>query len=103
MTGKPGQPGLSAASAASSAQTARTSAAVTVTATEFKFGLSKSSVPHGNVVFTVLNRGKIAHDFSISGKTSSLVSPGKNTKLTVTLKPGSFLYLCTVPGQQARE
>jgi uncharacterized cupredoxin-like copper-binding protein len=71
---------------------------VTVTATEFKFQLSKSSVRHGTVVFTVLNRGKIAHDFSISGKASSLVSPGKSTTLAVTLEPGSFLYVCTVPG-----
>jgi plastocyanin len=97
MTGKPGQPSLSAASPPVPG-TGTTSAAVTVTATEFKFRLSKPSVPHGNVVFTVVNTGKIAHDFSISGKTTPLVSPGKSTKLTVTLKAGSLLYLCTVPG-----
>jgi plastocyanin len=99
MTGKPGQPSLSAAGApAPGAQTGAIAAAVTVTATEFKFSLSEASVPHGNVVFTVVNTGKIAHDFSISGNTTPLISPGKSTKLTVTLKAGELLYLCTVPG-----
>ena len=75
--------------------------AVTVTATEFKFKLSKLSVPHGTVVFTFVNKGKIAHDFKINGKKTSLMKPGKSTKLTVTFKAGKFKYLCTVPGHSA--
>jgi uncharacterized cupredoxin-like copper-binding protein len=99
MTGKPGQPSLSAsASPAVSAAAGKTAAAVTVSASEFKFELSKTTLPHGSVVFTVVNKGKLAHDFSINGKTSSLVQPGKSTKLAVTLKAGTFIYLCTVPG-----
>ena len=35
------------------------------------------------------NKGKIAHDFSIDGKTSTLVSPGKSARLTVRLAPAS--------------
>jgi uncharacterized cupredoxin-like copper-binding protein len=76
-------------------------AAVTVTASEFKFKLSKLSVPHGTVVFTVVNKGKIPHDFKINGKKTSLVKPGKSAKLTVTFKAGKFKYLCTVPGHAA--
>jgi len=99
MTGKPGQPSLSAASPpAPGAQSGTIAATVRVTATEFKFALSKTNVPNGNVAFTVVNTGKIAHDFSINGKTTSLVLPGKSTKLTVALKAGKFLYVCTVPG-----
>jgi uncharacterized cupredoxin-like copper-binding protein len=75
--------------------------AVTVTSTEFKFKLSKLSVPHGTVVFTVVNKGKIPHDFKINGKKTSLVKPGKSAKLTVTFKAGKFKYLCTVPGHAA--
>src|SRR5713226_727111 len=63
--------------------------AVTVTATEFKFKLSKTSVPHGSVTFTVVNKGKLAHDFKISGKKTPLIKPGKSAKLTVTLKARS--------------
>ena len=50
---------------------ARTHAAgtvVTVTASEFTFKLSKTSVPHGSVTFTVVNKGKLGHDFKIGGK-----------------------------------
>jgi uncharacterized cupredoxin-like copper-binding protein len=99
MTGKPGKPGLGAAPPPVS--TGTTAATVSVTATEFSFKLSKASVPHGKVVFTVANRGKVAHDFSIGGKTSSLVAPGKSTTLTVTLAAGKLLYICTVPGHAA--
>ena len=95
MTGKPGQPSLGAA-APPAVHPRRPR--VTVTASEFKFELSKASVPHGKVVFTVVNKGKLAHDFSIGGKTTSLVSPGKSATLTVTLDAGKFVYLCTVPG-----
>jgi uncharacterized cupredoxin-like copper-binding protein len=99
MTGKPGQPSLSAAaSPAASAPAGNTVATVSVTASEFKFELSKTTLPHGSVVFSVVNKGKLAHNFSINGKTTSLVQPGKSTKLTVTLKAGTFVYLCTVPG-----
>jgi uncharacterized cupredoxin-like copper-binding protein len=100
MTGKPGKPGLGAA-APPAVSTGTTAATVSVTATEFSFRLSKASVPHGKVVFTVANRGKVAHDFSIGGKTSSLVAPGKSTTLTVTLAAGKLLYVCTVPGHAA--
>jgi uncharacterized cupredoxin-like copper-binding protein len=75
--------------------------AVTVTATEFHFKLSKTSVPHGSVTFTVKNAGKVAHDFKIGGKKTPLISPGKSAKLTVTLKAGKAPYLCTVPGHSA--
>jgi len=40
---------------------------------------AKTTFPHGEVAFTIVNAGKIAHDFSISGKTTALVSPGKTT------------------------
>lgn len=98
MTGKPN---YGAASPALAAGGATQTTAVAVTATEFKFKLSKSSVPHGKVVFTIMNKGKLAHDFYIGGKTSPLVAPGKNATLTVTLSAGKLLYLCTVPGHSA--
>jgi uncharacterized cupredoxin-like copper-binding protein len=83
------------------AGTHSTATAVTVTASEFKFKLSKASVPHGSVTFTVVNKGKVAHDFKIAGKKTPLIKPGKSAKLTVTLKAGKSAYLCTVPGHAA--
>jgi uncharacterized cupredoxin-like copper-binding protein len=83
------------------ARTHSTGTAVTVTATEFHFKLSKTSVPHGSVTFTLVNKGKLSHDFKIGGKKTPLVNPGKSAKLTVTLKKGKAAYLCTVPGHAA--
>ncbi len=78
-----------------------TATAVKVTATEFKFVLSTKSAKAGSVIFTVVNKGKLAHDFKIAGKKTALISPGKSGKLTVTLKAGKFPYSCTVPGHAA--
>ena len=74
---------------------------IKVTATEFKFKLSSTSVAAGSVTFAIVNKGKLAHDFSIAGKKSALIAPGKSGKLTVTLKAGKYPYKCTVPGHAA--
>jgi uncharacterized cupredoxin-like copper-binding protein len=69
---------------------------VTVTAKEYKFVLSKKSAPHGTVVFKVVNKGKLKHDFKIAGKKTPLLKPGGKATLKVTLKKGKYPYLCTV-------
>jgi uncharacterized cupredoxin-like copper-binding protein len=74
---------------------------VTVTMKEFKFTLSKAKAPHGKVTFKLVNKGKIDHDFSISGKKSKIIKPGKSGMLTVTLKAGKLAYKCTLPGHAA--
>jgi uncharacterized cupredoxin-like copper-binding protein len=96
MTGKPGKPSLG-----STATPPAGAATVNVTATEYNFKLSKASITHGKVVFVVANNGKLAHNFSIGGNTSSLVQPGESTTLTVTLDAGKLVYVCTVPGHAA--
>jgi uncharacterized cupredoxin-like copper-binding protein len=98
MTGKPN---YATAAAAPSATATGPATAVTVTAREFKFTLSKTSVPQGEVVFTVVNNGKLAHNFWIDGEATPLISPGKSATLTVNLDPGRLDYLCTVPGHAA--
>jgi uncharacterized cupredoxin-like copper-binding protein len=86
------------ASPRTSAQSATT---VTVTMKEFKFVLSKRAVPHGTVVFKLVNKGALAHDFKIAGKKSAMIGKGKSGTLRVTLRAGSQKYLCTVPGHAA--
>src|SRR5579862_170298 len=59
---------------------------VTVTAgrpTENAFTLSRATVPVGTVVFDVVNRGRRAHAFSIAGKKTPLLAPGRSATLTV--------------------
>ncbi len=94
-------PGGGASSKASHATShSKATTHVTVTATEFKFKLSKRSVPTGTVIFTVKNKGKISHDFKIAGKKTPLLPPGHSATLRVTfLKTGRYPYLSTVFGQ----
>ena len=72
------------------------STTVRVSATEYKFTLSPKSAPHGLVIFKVTNKGKIKHDFKIAGKKTPLLAAGKSATLKVTLKKGSYTYICTV-------
>jgi uncharacterized cupredoxin-like copper-binding protein len=71
---------------------------VMVVMKDFKFVFPKTKVHAGKVTFVLTNKGKVAHDLRIAGKTSKLVQPGKKGSLTVTLKKGSYAYKCTVPG-----
>ena len=72
---------------------------VTVTASEFRFKLSKTKVPVGTVVFTVVNKGKISHDFKIAGKKTKKLAPGQKTTLKVKFgKKGKFPFVCTIFG-----
>jgi uncharacterized cupredoxin-like copper-binding protein len=78
------------------------STSVGVTAKEFSFKLTRKSAPHGKVVFKVVNKGTLAHDFQIAGKKTKLLSHNKSQTLTVTLKKGKkYTYICTVPGHAA--
>jgi uncharacterized cupredoxin-like copper-binding protein len=76
-------------------------ARVAVTAKEFKFALRPTSARHGSVTFTIKNAGKVAHDFKIAGKKTRNIKPKKSTSLTVSLKKGTYHYLCTLPGHAA--
>jgi uncharacterized cupredoxin-like copper-binding protein len=77
-------------------------ARVKVTASEFKFVLSKKTARRGVVVFRVTNVGTIKHDFSIKGRKTRLLSHGQSATLRVTfLRKGHYPYKCTVPGHAA--
>ncbi|MGB2876185.1 MAG: cupredoxin domain-containing protein [Gaiellaceae bacterium] len=69
---------------------------VNVTAKEYKFSLSRTSAPHGVVVFKVVNKGVLKHDFKIAGKKTPLLKHNQSATLTVTLKKGKSPYICTV-------
>jgi len=74
---------------------------ITVKMTEFHFAFSTTAAHPGAVTFRLVNKGKLAHDLKIAGKTSAKVQPGKTGVLVVTLKKGKYPYLCTVPGHAA--
>lgn len=90
-------PAASAAPVASKA-----TVTINVTAVDFKFRLSKTSVPKGSIVtFRVVNRGKSPHDFDFPTlrKGTAYLAPGKAASYKVAFgKPGSYRFVCTVPG-----
>ena len=92
---------LVAAAPVAASPSAAKATTITVKMKEFKFILSKQTVPHGTVTFKLVNIGKLAHDFRIAGKTSKLIQPGKTGKFVVTLRKGSHTYNCPVPGHTA--
>jgi plastocyanin len=72
---------------------------VTVVMREYTFTLSKNVVPRGKVVFTVVNKGDVGHDFVIGAlkKKTPVIGPGARRTLIVTFtKAGRFMYLCSV-------
>ena len=90
-----------AAGTDTTAAKATTIAVIAGKPTEFHFTLSKKAAAKGVVTFKIANKGKLAHDFKIAGKTSKMVQPGKSTTLKVVLKKGKQKYECTVPGHAA--
>ena len=66
------------------------------------FGKASALKP-GSTTFTFANKGKFAHNFTIvrtsAGATkfhSTTLAKGKSQTLTVNLKPGSYLAVCTL-------
>ena len=98
---------------ASSASTKTTAITATVTkANEFKFNLSKSTVPAGAVTIKFVNQGSLGHNFTLcssnkggtgnscKGKSTPTITSATAT-LKVTLTAGKYEYMCSVPGHAA--
>jgi len=98
-----GAAGVAAAVAVPAIGAQSSTVTIKVTATEFKFALSKQRVAAGTtVIFKVTNKGKIAHDFKIAGKKTPLIKPGKTATLKIKFsKKSTFRYICTVAGHAA--
>ena len=95
--------GVGTAPAAGQPQAQAATTTVTVTAgkpSEFRFTLSKKKIAAvGTVIFKVVNKGKIAHDFTINGKKTPLIKPGKSATLRIVFKKkGRFVFKCSLRG-----
>ncbi|HSL65393.1 MAG TPA: cupredoxin domain-containing protein [Gaiellaceae bacterium] len=80
--------------------------AVTVTAKEYSFKLSRTAYRSGDLVtFRLRNAGTLPHDFKISkpvSKKTPVILRGKTASFKLRLtKKGVYSYLCTV-GDHAR-
>ena len=86
---------------------------IAATEKEYAIALDKSSVPAGNVTFNTKNAGSLPHTIAVTaadgaskaqgvtGKVigdSGNIDGGKSGTLTVSLQPGTYQVVCTVPG-----
>jgi uncharacterized cupredoxin-like copper-binding protein len=71
---------------------------ITVYMYDFRFKLSVAKAKTGKTTFTVINRGHSIHDFDlVKVHKTPFLAPGKKNVFTVTLKKGTWNYVCTVP------
>ncbi len=91
-----------AAAAAALAAHPAAPARLGVGATEYHFVLSRASVKAGEVVIEVQNQGQDVHDLRLRriGATRTysfpLTSPGARAERTLALRPGRYLFWCSV-------
>ena len=79
-----------------------------VTMTEFKFDPADITVPHGKVVFYLVNAGNTQHDLAIRDSSnnrlavSELASAGDSIVFTVdNIDAGTYTIYCTQQGHEA--
>jgi uncharacterized cupredoxin-like copper-binding protein len=77
--------------------------AVNLTATDYKFTPSDTTVKSGKVTFNEKNDGQTTHSLEIEDVTpghdqemETDVSPGQSGTLTVDLKPGKYEFYCPI-------
>jgi uncharacterized cupredoxin-like copper-binding protein len=72
---------------------------------QLKFLASTASASAGKVTIKMQNKSSVMHDIAIQGggvqQTGAIVSGGRVSTISATLKPGKYTFYCTVPGHEA--
>jgi plastocyanin len=68
------------------------------------FQYASATAPAGKLVIKTANDGTTSHNIAIQGPGVSskgpIVSPGGTSQVSVTLKPGTYTFYCSVPGHR---
>jgi len=79
-----------------------------VFADEYRFSLSRATLPAGKLVLQLKNIGEDDHDFRIIGPRGTIraetgrVRPNRLGTLRTTLARGRYTYICTIADHQSR-
>src|SRR5207244_1731840 len=68
------------------------------------FTAKKATAPAGTIKFEMPNKSPIQHNLAIKGPVTGagpIVGSGGTSTFTATLKPGTYIFYCQVPGHQA--
>jgi plastocyanin len=83
-------------------------ARVQIVAQEFRYTLSRQRIRAGRAILELRNAGEDAHDLVLSRADGAKVlvrwpeaQPGAVVDRPVTLKPGRYLFTCTVANHRA--
>jgi nitrite reductase (NO-forming) len=70
------------------------------TVSMFDFGFSgvPASAPCGTLNVTEVNNGQADHNIDFNGQAGGIISPVQSQTFKVNLTPGSYSYICDVPG-----
>ena len=73
---------------------------------QLKFNTTKLTAKAGSDSFDFTNDAPISHDFTVETSSGQKVGAtpifsGGTKSFTATLKPGTYKFLCTVPGHAA--
>jgi hypothetical protein len=99
---------LGAVAAGLIAPTAAAPARLGVSATEFRFSLSRPTLKRGPAVIELDNYGEDVHDLRLrrvgGARTYGVAEtkPGERTELDVRLRPGIYRVWCSVADHRAR-
>ncbi len=81
---------------------------VQVTAVEYSFSLSRTTVPAGKVILEFVNKGQDEHNLNALGGEGELAAsfanePSSGVKdETLVLKPGSYTLFCSLPEHEQK-
>ena len=85
--------------AATGKQAAAPATKITVKMREFNFDTSSDIAKAGKITFVVKNAGNTVHNYFFPdiNKGSKFIQPGQSQTFVLTLKPGTYRYICTIP------
>ncbi len=79
-----------------------------MSAVEYHFTLSRTTVPAGKVIIEFVDNGQDEHNLNAEGEGGALAAtfatevPKAVTRKTVELHPGSYTLFCSLPEHEAK-
>jgi plastocyanin len=95
-----------AAGASSAASTVGQDGTLTAKEADFSIDLGTTSLKAGPYLVKVDNTGNATHDLVVEQNGSKIagtspISPGQSASLSVTLKPGTYVFYCSIGNHRA--
>ena len=69
-------------------------------AIDIEFESAPTTLPAGETEITLANQGQVEHNVTIEGETIVTAGPGATEAGSITLEPGTYEYICNVPGHE---